>query len=342
MAINDSKKYIRVAFIGVNPSEKVMLKGYFGFLLRNDVEFQWLAGNDENIDLYLINEQFKGSQALMRISKANPHPHAILYVSHEEDDGQGYVRNNSIRLPLHNLNELKDWLTGNLSTLGGVHKPVLEQEKSNKTTTIAPLNHLSEKVARFMKTLNKRSDKVYAFYDGDKLVGRLHPKSKQIWLQEDSPFNTQWELKASDELIEALSSEVSIDATQWIWNKVISSPEYASSIIDTETPVALKSWFKPSNGEERRELVRLFTILRKREYTVSELAQAANMELKRVHSFVAALLISGSLYVAPDRMLNVNTHSEIGMPLEEKPKEKAPKKSKDKGFLSRFRKKFGL
>lgn len=337
-----NKKQVRVAFIGVNPSEKVMLKGYFGFLLRTEVEFQWVAGNEPNIDLYLINEQFKGSPALKKISESSTHPHAILYVNH--DDEQGYIQQNCIHLPLHNLNELKEWLNNNLKNLGSVVTAQASDAADIQTNSKQP-STLSEKIARFMKTLHKRSDKLYEFYDGQQLVGSLHPKSKKLWLQQDSQFNTEWELKASEQAVDELANTPSEDATQWIWKKVVNTPEQAQSVIDTETPVALKSWFKPTSNDERRDLVRLFTILRKREYTVTELAEAANMELQRVHSFVAALLISGSLYVAPDRMLNVQTHSELSSLHNiagNKRTAHAPKESKSKGFLSSLRKKFGL
>lgn len=345
----DTKKIIRTAFIGVSPSEKVMLKGYFGFLFRSTIAFQWLAGNEGNVDFYLINDGFRGSPALKRVSEMNTVPHAVLYVSHDEDDGEGYIKDDAIKLPLHNLDELKQWMERKLSSLGsegGANSSAAAETKLRAAGSVSSVSAggLSEALARFMKTFHKRNDKIYDFYAGSKQVGHLHPGDRRIWLKEDLPFSTEWELKAADAPANTLAASDSVDAIQWVWEKVMGRPDCASSIIDTETPVALKNWFKPTSGQERRELIRIFTVLRKREYNVKELAEATSLELSRVHSFAAALLMCGSLYVAPDRMLSVDTHSEITAPLEptEKSKEKPPVASRARGFLSRFRKKLGL
>lgn len=338
----DTEKTMRVAFIGVAPSEKVILKGYFSFLFRSSIAFQWRAGNEGDVDLYLINDGFRGSSAVQRMSEGNIRPHGILYVSHDKSEGAGYVKGNAIKLPLHNLDALKRWMEQNLPLLGGdgVSRRQAEKKEIRTKATVSSLvdgaDDLSEMLARFIKTLHKRNDKVYDFYVDNRRVGCLHSGERKLWLNEEPPFGTGWDLRVADGMGFSQLGD-GVDVMQWIWTKVMDSPEHASSVIGINTPVALKNWFKPAGGEERKDLIRIFTVLRKRECTVTELAEAIGIELSRAHVFVAALLICGSLYVAPDRMLSVRTHSEIGTF-----SDSVSSGSRSRGFLSRFRKKLGL
>ena len=53
------KKVMRIALVGIRPSDQVIIKGYLRVLLRLEADLEWVSANHQQIDLFIINDEFR-------------------------------------------------------------------------------------------------------------------------------------------------------------------------------------------------------------------------------------------------------------------------------------------
>ena len=124
------KKVMRIALVGIKPGDQVMLKGYLRILLRLEADLEWVSANNQQIDLFMVNHDFRHAESVQKLISSRPNT-ATIYTARSETEN-GYLSQDLLVLPLKDLEPLSEWLFSQLPFLSGV--PV-----SNKASTTAKL-----------------------------------------------------------------------------------------------------------------------------------------------------------------------------------------------------------
>ena len=124
------KKVMRIALVGIKPGDQVMLKGYLRILLRLEADLEWVSANNQQIDLFMVNHDFRHAESVQKLISSKPNT-ATIYTARSETEN-GYLSQDLLVLPLKDLEPLSEWLFSQLPFLSGV--PV-----SNNTSTAAKL-----------------------------------------------------------------------------------------------------------------------------------------------------------------------------------------------------------
>ena len=124
------KKVMRIALVGIKPGDQVMLKGYLRILLRLEADLEWVSANNQQIDLFMVNHDFRHAESVQKLISSKPNT-ATIYTARSETEN-GYLSQDLLVLPLKDLEPLSDWLFSQLPFLSGV-------SASNKASTTAKL-----------------------------------------------------------------------------------------------------------------------------------------------------------------------------------------------------------
>ncbi len=122
---------LHTAFVGVKPGDQVVLKGYLRVLLRLDAMLEWVSASATQVDLFMINEEFREAQSVVKLLASKPTA-AVLYVSRTEDK-EGEVSQDKIVLPLKRLSQFSEWLLHSVAVL--THKPRSDTEQAMPETS---------------------------------------------------------------------------------------------------------------------------------------------------------------------------------------------------------------
>lgn len=105
MTSTDSKNTMRIAMVGISPADQITFKGYLRVLLRLDVDLDWVSAQVDDVDLYVINQDFKHSASVQKLIDAHPRT-PILYLCRNLA-GDGGITDDLLVLPLKQINNLK-------------------------------------------------------------------------------------------------------------------------------------------------------------------------------------------------------------------------------------------
>ncbi len=137
---------MRTALVGIKPADQVMLKGYLRVLLRLEADLEWVSANHPQVDLYMINYDFKQADNIVKL--LNSHPNTpVLYVT-RSSSSNGHIEGDLLSLPLKKTEVLNEWLFHNISMLtakGTASKRRFSSNKQDisKPTTVKSQSHLS-------------------------------------------------------------------------------------------------------------------------------------------------------------------------------------------------------
>lgn len=138
-AADDSsiKKVLRIALVGIRSADQVMLKGYLRVILRLEADLEWVSANSPNIDLFVINDEFRHADSVVKLLHSKTDT-AALYVDRAAN-GQGSVAGDTLVLPLKEVNELSGWLYAHIASLGGNPQAVPKNQPTvNPTNSVPP------------------------------------------------------------------------------------------------------------------------------------------------------------------------------------------------------------
>lgn len=112
------KKVMRIALVGIKPGDQVMLKGYLRILLRLEADLEWVSANNQQIDLFMVNHDFRHAESVQKLISSKPNT-ATIYTARSETEN-GYLSQDLLVLPLKDLEPLSEWLFSKLPFLSGV------------------------------------------------------------------------------------------------------------------------------------------------------------------------------------------------------------------------------
>ena len=124
------KKVMRIALVGIKPGDQVMLKGYLRILLRLEADLEWVSANNQQIDLFMVNHDFRHAESVQKLISSKPDT-ATIYTARSETEN-GYLSQDLLVLPLKDLEPLSEWLFSKLPFFSSV-------SVSSKASTAAEL-----------------------------------------------------------------------------------------------------------------------------------------------------------------------------------------------------------
>lgn len=342
------KKVMRTTLVGIKPADQVMLKGYLRVLLRLEVDLEWVAASHPEIDLYIINDEFKRSDSIKKLLN-NQKQNAVLYVSHTDQE-EGWMSQNKIVLPLKKLHELNQWLISNVDILNNKaqkrqnvpeadltiknsqnnqtnqHNPNTQINQNTHTQTQRATQSHSEPAAnspqkslpderyqtliRLIRQLQTRPEGLYELTDNHTPFATVYPKKSLVWLHHpDQPTALSLNWSIRPRQGQMPAVQEARDMNQWLWEVGFNHSQDLIALLSDSTSYQLRYWIKPKTGQQRRELLRLMTALEKKAQTLNQLAQKTNLSLDTTKKIVASLLFAGNLQPQAYQELKVTLNS---------------------------------
>lgn len=355
----DSKKTMKIAMVGVSPADQITFKGYLRVLLRLDVDLDWVSAQVGDVDLYVINEDFKTSNSVQRLVEVYPRT-PILYTSRSLT-GEGGISGNSLVLPLKQINILNDWLHERVG--------ILKDMPYQKSADIAPTSHdnqqirttsqpITSSVATFndviemIKTLNTRPDYNFELIQDGEVLALINPTRQLVWLRSAKIANIMtWRLRVYTGALG--EPKQAIDMNQWLYQSAWANSDRLLALVNPQTHYQLRSWAKPNNNADRRTILRVMVALEDKARTIDEVVAHTGISRLLVQKVVVSLLISQHLHHNNYQNLVVNPvaiNTSVATPSAPTPIPRSepamtPKTAEQEeriGFLARLRRKLGI
>lgn len=339
---DDIKRRMNIALVGIRPADQVLLKGYFRVLLRLDVELNWVAATDKQIDLFMIHGEFSSAGSVTKLLESRKSI-PVLYVNRDEA-GVGGVTKNTLTIPLKQLNLLNDWLMENIPALTQTG-PVAVRTETEGAPTKRPESLQS--AVEMIKTLQARPNNSFELLEGDRLVALIDARRQLIWPKGAvTKISPEFRLRTyQGQLPDEATAK---DSTHYLWLLTWHNPDALIPLINHDNRYKLKYWAKPPMAL-RRDLLHIMTALEKDALTVNQVAQQANVSVLTAKKALTALLVSGHLtddsyrsltyLVERETKVDIVMTSQVEPPIvQTQPQEQDEKSS----FLSRLRRKLGI
>lgn len=347
----NNKRTMKIAMVGVSPADQITFKGYLRVLLRLDVDLDWVSAQVGDVDLYVINEEFKSSASVQRLVEVYPRT-PILYTSRSAT-GDGGIFGNSLVLPLKQVNVLNDWLHEKVDILRGTpHQKSTDvapvSQDSQPTTPTSPVATFDD-IIELIRALHSRPSYHFELLQGGEVLALIDPTRQLVWLRSAKVANIMtWRLRVySGALGEAKQA---IDMNQWLYQSAWANADKLLALTNNQTHYQLRSWAKPNNDADRRTILRAMVAIEDKARTIDEVIARTGLSRLLVQKVVVSLLISQhlqhnsyqNLAVNPVAM-EVSTPSTAPTPSSEPPIIPRTAEQEEKiGFLARLRRKLGI
>lgn len=320
------KNVMRTALVGIKPADQVILKGYLRVLLRLEADLEWVSANHPQVDLFLINHEFRESNNVVKLlSDQSSKP--VLYVTRAKS-GEGWIKDNTIALPLKQMPYLSDWLIQNVSVLSNLTVPQTDdrvnqashakqssqnaqQDKaSSPTTKTAAQNTTSSdqdftNLVKLIKTLQQRDTTAYQIYVSNTAIavvqasiGRVwpaHPQSKIDHIVKSAKLS-DWQLKPYQDDIPM--NVAPLDLKQWLWHTSWDALADALPLINGSKVYKIRYWVKPARQQRRSDVLGVMTAIEAKYRNINDIADLSGADVDFVHKTLAGLLLAG--YLQPD------------------------------------------
>lgn len=311
----EEKKVMRTALVGIKPSDVIMLKGYLRVLLRLEADLEWVPATHPNVDLYIINDEFRESTSILKLLKGQP-KNKVLYVRRSDND-EGLMTDNLVILPLQNLKDLSTWLYNHLPFLQqersqyasktkqpnddhAVQSSTIDQESQNPQnlntdddTSLEDSNGL----LALIENIQERPDGLYELECAQGKIALVNLSRQRIWLVGEGSVtpDKSWRLEQTTRAV-APDITKSIDLFQWLWQQAWNGPDNLLPMISDEQTYQLRYWPKPRMTNRRKELIHLLTVLEQKPILVRDLALRTDTSVNSAKKVVAGLLLAGGLH----------------------------------------------
>lgn len=346
MAVYDSDKHqMKIALVGIRPADQVIIKGYFRILLRLDVELVWAAATDKNINLFMINDEFRNAASIAKLLDANKAVPA-LYVK-RDDMGSGGIQNNTLTIPLKQVNLLNDWLNQHLPSL---NTPTQAQPNARDNAQNAPERTVNlDNILEMINIIHTRPKAVFELVEDDRVIAVVDAERQRLWVKGSiSKLSPQMRFRVyGGQLPPAQEAK---DASQWFWLLACHNPDTLLPLIEHNAHYRLRFWARPP-ANLRRELLGVMTAIEGQALTLSEITKRSGVPAMTVKKALCALLFSGNLTAESYQNLKEvvarttavkPTVTPTPAPVVEEPVVHSQEQQDKFSFLSKIRKKLGL
>lgn len=349
MAVYDSDKHqMKIALVGVRPADQVLIKGYFRVLLRLDVELIWAAATDKNINLFMINDEFRSAASIAKLLDANKTV-PTLYVK-RDDMGSGGIQNDTLTIPLKQVNLLNDWLDQHVPSLNAPTQSAAKPQSAEQETPRTPERTVNlDNVLEMINIIHTRPKAVFELVEDDRVIALVDAERQRLWVKGSiSKLSPQMRFRVYGGQLPPASEAK--DASQWFWLLACHNPDTLLPLIEHTTRYRLRFWARPP-ANLRRELLGVMTAIEGQALNLPEITKRSGVSAMTVKKALAALLFSGNLTAESyqnlkDVVARTTTAKPVitptPAPVVEEPVVHTQEQQDKFSFLSKIRKKLGL
>ncbi len=324
------KKKMKIAMVGVSPADQITFKGYLRVLLRLDVDLDWVSAQAGEVDLYVINEDFKHSasvQKLVDIHSRTP----ILYVSRNLT-GEGGISGNSLVLPLKQINALNDWLHHNVIILKGLpyqsvssssstlavtnqNQPASHEESLTQASvkSVKPTQSKDVKPARYDKlgdviemveTLHAHPHSLFELLQNGEVFAVIDGARRLVWPKSTKAANIDtWRLRVYGGAVD--ESQEAWNLNQWLYHIGWTNADKLLPLFNQEACYQLSSEVAAMKDVDER-IHQVMTALQSK-CTLDEIVSRTSLSRLLIQKVIVSLLFAQYLTAVSYQDIGINT-----------------------------------
>ena len=329
------KKVMRIALVGIKPGDQVMLKGYLRILLRLEADLEWVSANNQQIDLFMVNHDFRHAESVQKLISSKPNT-ATIYTARSETEN-GYLSQDLLVLPLKDLEPLSEWLFSKLpffssvsvsnkaSTTAKLTADVVDAYQSqidtvaNQRVASNPPNQLAESsqsmaasttangtvndeyligFAKIFSQIAQRHNEVLSIKSpAGTLFAYINPKQQRVWeVSEYISSNQPWIISLADNAaVNQLDVKTAKNLVQWLWDLASTHGQRFEGLLDSHINYHIDSWVKPSHDADQHDHLKIQCVLEARSLTIDQLVARSQCSLPQVKKTLIGLFVAGAL-----------------------------------------------
>ncbi len=331
----NAKKKMKIAMVGVSPADQIAFKGYLRVLLRLDVELDWVSAQVGEVDLYVINEDFKSSASVQKLVEVHPHT-PVLYVSRNLA-GDGSISGNSLVLPLKQINALNAWLYENVGILKGLpyHNPSTNtpiaaansptpqtdvstakqtlsqtavQPKQAAFTETKPVHHgkLND-VIEMIQTLHDHPHALFELLQDSDVFAVIDGARRLVWATSTKEPNMDtWRLRVYGGT--AKDDKQALNLNEWLYQIGQIHADTLLPLFDQEACYQMASWLQPmTHADEPTKQV--MSAIKDTKCTLDEIVAQTGLGRLMVQKIIVSLLFAQYLTDSSYQAISANQAS---------------------------------
>lgn len=183
-----------------------------------------------------------------------------------------------------------------------------DKQAQKSVTAYIPKEYAS--IIQLMQQLYKKPSGLFKLTVKGKVIATIEPSSGRLWQSSriSAPKLTlDWRLiPYKGPRSKRVKNGAAQDLHQWLWECAWRHPNKLLVLVSDSQQYQLHNWIKPDDCKERRELLRIMTVLKTAPRTVAQLATLSNTSKETAKKAIAGLLLSGSLRPESYEALSVN------------------------------------
>lgn len=306
-------KVLNIAIVGLGLSKLCDLKAHISSIVPFDYSVNWVAVNEQRIDLLMIDDYFYDSPNLQKIIAQSRSNVLKLKTCNES---AGIIEDQTLFLPLNSSTVLQHWF--NRHVLGNSANAAIpshasladlsadkQQAVDLRSSAIPQATNFKEtslkdgllkealKLEFFQELINPQHGKIF-IYDANGKLAIADTRKEMVWTFADEMTATDSSLnymhaKASE--VDDIHLRQAKDLRQWLWQLVWQSASY-HSLVNLDDNLKLDFWPQPAACEQRREILKIAACFQKGA-NIHQVATHLNIPVRQVQGFASACLAAG-------------------------------------------------
>ena len=277
------KKNINISIFGLSLRALNDLKEQVRKAIPLDISINWTNVSEPDLSALLINDIFYETPSIQNLIRTN---HLTVLKLSTKSDRNSAIENNTLFLPVIDLQNLQSWLSNNVISRPSSSTPDHEHPSPTKIT-----QDNTNKQKFLEELINPLNGKIQIF-DQNGSLGIADPRAHLFWpepnrLQQNTNHTLNFTYATMSDSIK-VAKEKTYDLHFWLWNMLWRSPDFLE-LSPTEGSFKLNFWPQPQDALDRKDILRMSACF-SQGASIQLVASHLDIPEIRVRQFVAASL----------------------------------------------------
>ena len=278
------KDKIKIAIFGLSLNIQDEIKRHIEVIFQDQAPIDWVAINDSQIDILLLNDLFFNSKVVQEHIQKRNVSYLRLLMSETQS---GLIEGDTLYLPFVPSETINAWFNDRY----------LDVPLRNKKINRDIIHYEQQDINKIVdQLLNEQNDNLQIF-DQHGILGLLNTKTEQVWCDPKRKIKgTHSSLNfvyATMQMTQDISHIQGIDLYHWLWNVFWYSPDLILKI-NPHSSYKLIHWCQPDDSSNHKSIIKLSACFEKGA-SLMQVHQKTGIDIDFIQRFISAGMLSKTM-----------------------------------------------